>query len=54
MCSNDLYSDAEDDNEKNVGCDQCPPWFHVKCTKFIGKYYTDISNEPLTCFLCSR
>lgn len=55
MCINDLYSDAEDDNEKNIECNECPAWFHVKCTKVISQLYTDIQNKSFICcivFIC--
>lgn len=52
MCNNELYSDVEDD-EKNVGCDKCPVWYHLKCTEFVGHAYDEICDTPFTCFLCS-
>lgn len=29
VCEEDLDSDAEMENEKNVGCDLCARWFHL-------------------------
>ena len=37
-CEEELISDVEEDEDKNIGCDICPKWFHVKCVlcvKFI-------------------
>lgn len=33
-CNEALVSDIEDDDEKNIGCDECPRWYHMKCTEF--------------------
>lgn len=51
-CVTDLDSDAEDDGDKNVGCDFCPKWFHLKCTKFVGLPYNDVEGEYFKCEFC--
>ncbi|KAJ8965350.1 hypothetical protein NQ314_004204 [Rhamnusium bicolor] len=48
----DLESDTEIENEKNVGCDLCPRWYHLGCTKFTGLSYSQISNLDFTCDFC--
>nr|CAH7740422.1 unnamed protein product [Callosobruchus chinensis] len=38
-CTEDLISDTEDDSEKNIGCDFCTKWYHLKCTEFMDLAY---------------
>lgn len=52
QCTNILNSDTEDDENKNVGCDFCTKWFHLKCTDFIGLTYDDIKDKPFKCNMC--
>ncbi|XP_045501117.1 uncharacterized protein LOC123698513 [Colias croceus] len=52
QCANILNSDTEDDEDKNVGCDFCTKWFHLKCTDFIGLTYEDVKNKPFKCNTC--
>lgn len=52
ICEEDLESDAENENEKNVGCDICPRWFHLGCTKFVGLSYNEVSNLDFACDFC--
>lgn len=35
----DMISDTEMLKFKNIGYDQCPVWYYLKCTKFVGKPY---------------
>lgn len=51
-CGSDLDSDVEDDTLKNVGCDKCPRWFHLKCTYFYGYSYDQIINREFICPFC--
>lgn len=41
-CDEDLDTDTEDDGLKNVGCDSCPKWFHLKCTIFKDLSYNEV------------
>lgn len=52
QCANILNSDTEDDENKNVGCDFCTKWFHLKCTDFIGLTYDDVKDKPFKCNMC--
>ncbi|KAJ8967707.1 hypothetical protein NQ314_002653, partial [Rhamnusium bicolor] len=52
VCEEPLDSDAELEDEKDVGCDLCPRWFHLGCTKFVGSKYDDVANEDFVCDLC--
>lgn len=52
QCANILNSDTEDDENKNVGCDFCTKWFHLKCTDFIGLTYDDVKDKPFKCNTC--
>lgn len=52
ICEEELESDTELENEKNVGCDFCPRWFHLGCTKFTGLTYNQVSNLDFTCDFC--
>lgn len=52
-CNEQLDSDAEDDPEKNIGCDNCSAWFHLKCTEYVGLPFEEICNKDFLCFKCS-
>ncbi|KAK5648048.1 hypothetical protein RI129_002940 [Pyrocoelia pectoralis] len=52
-CNEDLISDVEEDDEKNIGCDDCPRWYHMKCTEFYGLTYEEASTKDYICFICS-
>ncbi|XP_041982723.1 uncharacterized protein LOC121735833 [Aricia agestis] len=51
-CEEDLISDAEDDDEKNIGCDKCPRWFHMRCTTKKGMSYVDVASQEFICHVC--
>lgn len=51
-CDDVLISDTEDDNEKNIGCDKCVRWYHLKCTKFAGLSYLLVKDKYFECNLC--
>ncbi|CAG4946140.1 unnamed protein product [Colias eurytheme] len=48
-CDDVLISDVEDDNEKNIGCDKCDRWYHLKCTRFVGLSYLDVKDTSFEC-----
>ncbi|KAJ8953396.1 hypothetical protein NQ318_023513, partial [Aromia moschata] len=50
-CNDELISDTEDDSEKNIGCDECPRWFHMKCTAFCGLPYSEAANKDYICLI---
>lgn len=52
-CNEDLESDTEIDEEKNIGCDKCTNWFHLRCTEFLGMPYTEAALKDYICFRCS-
>lgn len=35
LCEEDLISFTEDDTKKNIRCDYCTSWYHLKCTAAI-------------------
>lgn len=51
-CEEELVSDVEEDENKNIGCDICPKWFHLKCTVHRGRNYIDVAKEDYTCHHC--
>lgn len=51
-CKDVLISDAEEDEDKNVGCDFCQRWYHLKCTTFVGSSYVDILDKSFKCNVC--
>ncbi|KAK5648346.1 hypothetical protein RI129_003238 [Pyrocoelia pectoralis] len=52
-CEEELVSDVEEDEQKNIGCDQCERWFHLGCTEFIGLKYEDVKSRDFSCLYCS-
>lgn len=44
-CEEELISDVEEDADKNIGCDICPKWFHLKCTVHRVRNYMDVAKE---------
>ncbi|GBP07377.1 hypothetical protein EVAR_69469_1 [Eumeta japonica] len=53
-CEEELNTDAEDDDLKNVGCDTCPQWFHLKCTNLKNVKYNDIFKLDFICRTCKN
>lgn len=51
-CEEDLISDVEDDNLKNIGCDKRHRWFHLKCTVLRGQPYEVAANKEFLCHVC--
>ncbi|KAK9751722.1 hypothetical protein QE152_g4791 [Popillia japonica] len=52
LCEDDLYSDTEEDSEKNIGCDYCPRWYHLRCTEFAACTYDEVATRDFTCDVC--
>lgn len=52
-CEEELQSDTEMEDEKNIGCDKCSNWFHMKCTEFCGMLYEEAAAQDYICFRCS-
>ncbi|VEN39721.1 unnamed protein product, partial [Callosobruchus maculatus] len=52
FCEDDLYSEAEEDSEKNIGCDYCTRWYHLRCTEFAEFPYEDVANRDYRCEMC--
>lgn len=40
MCEDELVSDAEEEGEKNIGCDFCARWYHLHCTELNALPYS--------------
>ncbi|XP_050681505.1 uncharacterized protein LOC126976946 [Leptidea sinapis] len=53
-CLEALISDVEDDAEKNIGCDNCIRWFHLKCTEMCNKSYVEAAISTYTCPFCNK
>ncbi|CAK1579754.1 unnamed protein product [Parnassius mnemosyne] len=52
LCHDILISDTEEDSEKNIGCDFCTTWYHLRCTDFVGLKYEEVQNKPFKCNTC--
>lgn len=52
-CDDELVSDVEDDDFKNLGCDNCERWFHLMCTEFVGLSYSEVQQRDFVCFYCT-
>ena len=46
VCQDELISDTEEEQLKNIGCDHCYRWYHLKCTKKSNIPY--VLNVPRT------
>ena len=51
-CDEILISDVEDDDEKNIACDKCIRWYHLKCTHFVGLTNLEAKDNSFECDLC--
>lgn len=51
-CSEELNSDTEDEGNKNIGCDHCTKWYHLRCTE-IGISYEEAATKEYTCYTCT-
>ncbi|XP_069358266.1 uncharacterized protein [Maniola hyperantus] len=54
QCYEDLISDVEDDSEKNIGCDKCVRWFHLKCTMLEQVPYIEAAISDYICPFCMQ
>lgn len=52
LCEEELISEAEDDEDKNIGCDECPLWFHLKCTDMSDLTYDEAAKRDYVCDMC--
>lgn len=52
LCDEALVSEAEEDSEKNIGCDHCIRWYHLKCSRFFGMPYAEAAVKDYKCELC--
>ncbi|KAL1490123.1 hypothetical protein ABEB36_012864 [Hypothenemus hampei] len=54
MCEGEIYSDgdAEDDSLKNIGCDFCLKWYHLRCTEFANLNYKEAMIREFMCYAC--
>lgn len=51
-CEEELVSDVEDDTFKNIGCDNCPRWYHLMCTIYYNLSYAEAAEKDFHCELC--
>ncbi|KAL1487843.1 hypothetical protein ABEB36_015493 [Hypothenemus hampei] len=51
-CDEEMISDTEINDLKNIGCDRCSAWYHLKCTEFSGKNYENVINCNFKCPKC--
>lgn len=51
-CDAELDSDTEYDEDKNIGCDFCHRWYHLKCTRFLGIPYEEAATLDYQCDFC--
>lgn len=51
-CGDVLISDTKDDDEKNIGCNKCIRWYHLKCTRLVGFTYLEAKDKSFECDLC--
>ncbi|XP_044757482.1 CENP-B homolog protein 2-like [Coccinella septempunctata] len=54
ICEKHLESDAENENEKKIGCDICPRWFHFGCIKYNDLSYSDAQHQVFFCDFCDQ
>ncbi|KAF5289367.1 hypothetical protein FQR65_LT11878 [Abscondita terminalis] len=52
LCQDELISDAGDDGDKNIGCDKCPRWYHLKCTDMSDLTYNDAAQKDYAYDIC--
>lgn len=44
-------SDAEEEGDKDIGCDTFTRWFHLKCTGLLSQTYEDVMYLDFHCNL---
>lgn len=52
LCDDELISDTEEDEDKNIGCDICPRWYHLKCTDMSHLSYREAALKEYICDMC--
>nr|CAI5853559.1 unnamed protein product [Callosobruchus analis] len=52
-CDEELHSDTDDEDDKNIGCDSCTKWFHLRCTELFGMPFEEAAEKDYNCFTCS-
>lgn len=50
----ELTNDTDINDLKNIGCDNCPAWYHLKCTIFAGEDYENVYNKEFVCPTCNN
>lgn len=51
-CEEALNSDTEDEDDKSIGCDNCPKWFYLlECTEFVGVSYEEAATKDYSCLV---
>lgn len=53
-CEEELTNDTDINDLKNIGCDNCPAWYHLKCTIFAGEDYENVYNKEFVCPTCNN
>lgn len=53
-CEDILESDTEEEDLKNVGCDACPRWYHLKCSHFRNERYEIAAASDFMCDFCRK
>lgn len=51
-CEDELISDIEDEEEKNIGCDNCIRWYHLRCTNLSNLPYIEAAKKEYICEHC--
>lgn len=51
-CKEELVSDVEEEGLKNIGCDTCPVWFHLRCTPLKDLPYFEAAESLFICPGC--
>ena len=39
--------------KKNIGCDKCCSWFHLRCSEFKDCSYDEASTKDFVCDMCN-
>ncbi|CAH0549892.1 unnamed protein product [Brassicogethes aeneus] len=52
LCDDELVSDAEEEGERNIGCDFCQRWYHLHCTELNDLPYSVVATMDYKCNFC--
>lgn len=52
LCNDELVSDAEEEAERNIGCDFCPRRYHLHCTEPSDLPYFVAAEKDYKCNFC--